>query len=156
MTARGGPGSRLRAFRAATGSRPMTPARFWRRIALVVLMTAAVWFAQRGTFERASDAIFGPRTDWHNDYAMSERIYDLVVSRHLTTVPRPCLLLDIHGGDPPEAQTMDVLERPTRACMGNEAAAIKRIPRLFAMRVDRNTGRVETDQGSAGLFHALP
>ncbi len=134
----------------------MSPGRFWRRIAIVVLMTAAAWFVARGSVQHGSDAIFGPRVDWRNDYAMSERVYDLIVAHRLTAVPRACLLLNIHGGDPPSAQTMDVFERPTKLCLGDAAASAKRIPDLFAMRVDRDTGRVETDARSPGRFHALP
>ena len=134
----------------------MTPGRLARRIAIVVLLMTGAWFVERGRFQQATDMLFGPRVDWRNDYAMSERVYDLIVSHRLTAVPRSCLLLNIHGGDPPSAQTMDVFERPTKACIGDAAATAKRIPDLFAMRVDRDTGRVETDQGSPGLFHALP
>ena len=134
----------------------MSAARFWSRIAIVVLLTAGAWFVERGSVQRASDAIFGPRVDWRSDYAMSERVYDLIVAHRLTAVPRACLLLNIHGGDPPSAQTMDVFERPTKACMGDAAARAERIPDLFAMRVDRDRGRVETDAGTPGLFHALP
>ncbi len=119
-------------------------------------MTAGVWFVERGSFQRVADAMFGPRVDWHSDYAMSERIYDLIVSHRLTPVARACLLLNIHGGDPPSAQTMDVFERPTKRCMGDAAATAKRIPDLFAMRVDRDTGRVATDAGTPGVFHTLP
>ena len=134
----------------------MTPGRFWRRIAIVVLMVLAVWFTERGTVQRASDALFGPRVDWHNDYSMSLRLYDLIVSRHLSDVPRACLLLNIHGGDPADRQTLDVFERPTHACMGDRAAALKVLPRLFILHVDRDTGAVDADNGSPGQFHPVP
>lgn len=140
------------------GGRPpraMTIGRVARRMALVAALVIAVFLAQRGSFQRVSDQVFGPRLDWHNDYAMSGRLYDLIVRRRLTDVPRACLLLNIHGADPASATHLDVFERPTAACMGPDAGKLHTLPRLFGLLVDRDDGTVATDSGTPGRFHAL-
>lgn len=106
-------------------------------------------------FQHVSDRIFGATVDWSNDYAMSMRLYDLVERHHLTPVARACLLLNIHGGDPPSAQTLDLFERPTPACLNTAAIRARALPLLFHLRVDRLTGTVSTDQGTPGRYHPL-
>ncbi len=145
----------LRGFSRGGAARPMTPGRLLRRMGLVAALTVAVFLTERGTFQRVSDGIFGPRIDWRSDYQVSEHLYDLIVRRHLTDVSRACLLLIIRGEDPPEAQRFDVFERPTKACMGPDAATLHAMPRLFGLRVDRDTGTVVTDSGTPGRFHPL-
>ena len=133
----------------------MTAGRVARRMLLVAALTVAVFLSQRGAFHRVTDQLLGPRTDWHSDYAMSERLYDLIVTRRLTDVKRACLLLNIHGEDPPAATRLDVFERPTPACMGADARTLHALPRLFGLRVDRDEGLVETDAGTPGQYHPL-
>ena len=148
----------LRTLNRGTGgrrARPMTGGRIARRMLLVAALVAAVFLTQRGTFQRVTDGFFAPRIDWHSDYAMSERLYDLVVRRRLTDVPRACLLLNIHGEDPPTATNLDVFERPTPACMGADAGKLHTLPRIFGLRVDRDAGLVATDAGTPGRFHPL-
>lgn len=133
----------------------MTPGRLWRRLLVVVLLTCVVFFSQRGAFKRMTDQLLGARIDWHSDYAMSNHLYDLIVERHLTNVSRPCLLLNIHGGDPPDATNLDVYKRPTEACMGAASKQLRLLPRLFGLRVDRDAGTVETDAGTPDHYHPL-
>lgn len=133
----------------------MTAGRLVRRMLLVAAMTVAVFLSQRGAFERLTDQFLGARINWHSDYAMSEHLYDLIVRRHLTDTPRACLLLNIHGEDPPSATNLDVYERPTPSCMGPDAARLHTLPRLFGLRVDRDDGTVATDSGTPGRFHPL-
>ncbi len=120
----------------------------------MVLVVVAV-ATQRNAFQRLSDRVFGTPVNWMNDYAMSTHLYDVIVERHLTDVPRACLLLNIHGNDPANATTLDVFERPTAACMGPAHNSVRVLPRLFQLRVDRTAGRVESDSGSPGVFHPL-
>ena len=136
-------------------ARPMTAGRLVRRLLLVAALTVAVFVSQRGAFQRLTEGLFAPGIDWHSDYAMSERLYDLIVRRHLTDVPRACLLLNIHGQDPASATNLDVFERPTAACMGPDAGKLHLLPRLFGLRVDRDRGTVVSDSGTPGRFHAL-
>ena len=121
----------------------------------VAALVVVAFLAQRGAFQRVSDDLFGPRIDWHNDYAMSEYLYDRIVRRGLTGVGRACLLLNIHGEDPPRSTGIDVFERPTPACMGPEARKLHLLPRLFGLRVDRDAGLVATDAGTPGRYHPL-
>ena len=146
----------LRGFsRGGAAARPLTPGRLLRRMGLVAALTVAVFLTERGAFQRVCDRVFGPRIDWHSDYQVSEYLYNLIVRRRLTDVPRPCLLLIIRGEDPPQAQRFDVFERPTKACMGADAATSHTMPRLFGLRVDRDTGVVVTASGTPGRFHPL-
>ena len=138
-----------------TPARPMTAGRLVRRMLLVAAITVAVFLSQRGAFNRLTDQYFGSRIDWHNDYAMSEHLYDLVVRRRLTDAPRACLLLNIHGEDPPSATNLDMFERPTPACMGPDAGKQHTLPRLFGLRVDRDDGTIVTDSGTPNQFHPL-
>ncbi len=133
----------------------MTAGRLVRRLLLVAAITVAVFLSQRGAFDRLTDQYWGARINWHSDYAMSEHLYDLVARRHLTDAPRACLLLNIHGEDPPSATNLDMFERPTPACMGPDAARLHALPRLFGLRVDRDDGTVVTDSGTPGRFHTL-
>ena len=132
----------------------MSARRLWRRVGLIMVLVVIAVATQRNAFQRLSDEMFGARVNWLNDYAMSTHLYDVIVERHLTDVKRACLLLNIHGNDPPSATTIDVFERPTQACMGPAHDSVRVLPRLFELRVDRTQGRVETDQGS-GVFHPL-
>ena len=133
----------------------MSPGRFWRRIGLVMVLVIVAVATQRQSFQRLSDRLFGAPVNWLNDYAMSTHLYDMIAQSRLTNVPKACLLLNIHGGDPPNATTMDVFERPTQACMGPSHGSVRVLPRLFELRVDRTNGRVETDSGSPGVFRPL-
>lgn len=144
------------------GTPPGAPARpaarggrLVRRLLLVAALGAAVVLTQRGTVRQFSDRLFRSQIDWHNDYAMVMRLEDMIVDRHLTNVTRPCLLMNIHGGDPPDATAIDVYERPTAACMGDAGKKLRVLPRLFGLRVDRDTGTVATDAGTPERFHPL-
>jgi hypothetical protein len=121
-------------------------------IGVLVIVVAAT---QQGALRQFSDRLFGAPINWQNDYAMSNRLYDLIVSHQLTDVRRACLLLNIHGNDPASATTMDVFERPTEACMGPAHDTVRLLPKLFEMRVNRLTGRVESDSGTPGVFRVL-
>ncbi len=120
----------------------------------MVLVVVAV-ATQRNAFQSWSDRLFGAPVNWQNDYSMTTHLYDVIAARHLTGVPKACLLLNIHGNDPPNATTMDVFERPTEACLGPAHDSVRVLPRLFELRVDRTTGRVETDSGQVGVFRPL-
>ena len=133
----------------------LSPGRFWRRIGLVIVLVIAAVATQRNAFRSLSDRVFGAPVDWQNDYSMTTHLYDLIAARHLTDVPKACLLLNIHGNDPLNATTMDVFERPTEACMGPAHNSVRVLPRLFEVRVDRIAGRAETDSGSPGAFRPL-
>ena len=151
----------LRTFQRRVGTpgrppaRPMSARRLAARMLLVAALTAAVFLSQRGAFERMTGQLFGGRVNWHSDYAMSEHLYDQIVRHRLTDAPRACLLLNIHGEDPPDATNLDVFERPTPACMGADAGKLHALPRLFGLRVDRDSGTVVTDSGTPNHFHAL-
>ena len=146
----------LRSFsRGGARARPLTAGRLAVRMLLVSALTVAVGLSQRGALRRVTDGLFAPAVNWHSDYAMSERLYDLLVRRRLTDVPRACLLLNIHGEDPPAATHLDVFERPTPACMGPDARGLHALPRMFGLLVDRDAGEVATDAGTPGRFHPL-
>ncbi len=141
--------------RPRSGPLRQTPGRFWRRIGLVMVLVVVAVATQRHSFQAFSDRLFGAPINWSSDYAMSVHLYDMIERQHLTDVPKACLLLNIHGGDPPRATTLDVYERPTQACLGPAHSAIRVLPRLFQLRVDRTAGRVESDSGTPGVFRPL-
>ncbi len=127
----------------------------WRRVILAVVLVVAAVATQWSGFTALTDRVFGPRIDWMNDYQTTTHLYDVIVRRHLTDVPKRCLLIIVDGTTPPQATRMGVYERPTTACMGSVPAPTHRLPRLFDLLVDRTAGRVQTDRGSPGHFHPL-
>ena len=145
----------LRRRRLTAPPTRVSPGRLWRRIGLLVVLVIAAVASQRNGVQRLSDQIFGTPINWQSDYAMTTHLYDMIERDHLTDVAKSCLLINIHGNDPPNATTMDVFERPTQACMGAAHNAVRVLPRLFELRVDRTAGTVETDRGSSGVFHPL-
>ena len=147
--------SLARRKRAITARPPRSAGRLWRRIGLIGVLAVVVVATQQGALRQFSDRLFGAPINWQNDYAMSNRLYDMIVARELTDVPRACLLLNIHGNDPPSATTMDVFERPTETCMGPSHGSVRVLPKLFEMRVNRLTGRVESDSGTPGVYRVV-
>ena len=105
-----------------------------------------------GVLPRLQHRFFPEPVDWHNDYSTVEHLRDQVVARGLTHDARECLLFIINGNDPPSAQRFQVMEKHSGTCPGQRG----QLPLLFTLRVDRDHGLVQTDQGSPGQFHALP
>ena len=105
-----------------------------------------------GVLPRLQHRFFPEPVDWHNDYSTVEHLRDQVVARGLTHDARECLLFIINGNDPPSAQRFQVMEKHSGTCPGQRG----QLPLLFTLRVDRDHGLVQTDQGSSGKFHALP
>lgn len=150
------PTERLRALRPAPVTPSVPAGRLWRRMGIVAAMVAVIVLSQHGRFQDLSDRVFGARIDWASDYRMTDYLYGLIERHHLAGVPRACLLLNIHGGDPADATHLDVYERPTAPCLGARHDEVRFLPRLFGLLVDRTRGHVLTDQGSPGRYHPLP
>ena len=152
---RGGGGGGAAGLRLPAAPPRLSAGRFWRRIGMLAVLVVVAVATQRNGFQRLSDRLFGAPVNWMNDYSMSTHLYDMIASSHVTDVPKACLLLNIHGGDPANATVMDVFERPTEACMGPSHDSVRVLPRLFQLRVDRTTGRVQSDSGTPGVFRPL-
>ncbi len=105
-----------------------------------------------GVLPRLQGRFFPEPVDWHNDYKTVEHLRDQVVTSGLTHDAKDCLLFIINGNDAPSAQRFEVMEKHSGACPGQRG----QLPHLFTLRVDREHGVVETDQGSPGRFHAMP
>ncbi len=123
------------------------------RVAAIVLAGALVVVLHfTGVLPRLQQRYFPDPVDWHNDYSTVEHLRDQVVATGLTHDAKQCLLFIINGNDPPSLQRFQVMEKHSGTCPGQRG----QLPHLFTLRVNRENGVVETDQGSPGVFHAMP
>lgn len=137
----------------APGRRPWTQRQLWLRIAAIFAAGALVAVLHfTGTLDRLQHRLFPPRVDWKNDYSVAQYLRDRVVDSGLTTDSKDCLLFIINGNDPLDAQRFRVVEKSTGKCPGPRGKLLQ----LFTLRIDRNAGTVQTDNGSPGMFHPLP
>ncbi|WP_240759251.1 hypothetical protein [Lichenicoccus roseus] len=123
------------------------------RIAAIVLAGALVVVLHfTGVLPRLQSRFFPDPVNWHNDYSTVEHLRSQVVSDGLTHDRKDCLLFIINGNDAPSSQRFQVMEKHSGTCPGQRG----QLPLLFTLRVDRDHGVVETDQGSPGRFHPMP
>lgn len=132
--------------------RRWTPRQLWTRIAAIFGLGATVVVLHfAGLLDPLLQRLAPARVDWRNDYATVEHLRGDVVRRGLVHVPRACLLFIINGNDPPQAQRLQVMQKPGTGCPPTHGE----LPKLFTLRVDRTKGLVESDLGSPGSFHPL-
>lgn len=126
--------------------------RIWRRILIMLPITALVWgLAYTGKLDILADRLSTSQMNWMNDYQLIEHLRHVVVEKGLTHDQKDCLLFVTNGNDPLNAVRMRVMEKHVGKCPGDKNT----LPLLFTLKVDKINKTVESDYGSPGEFHPL-
>ncbi|NHN87259.1 hypothetical protein [Acetobacter conturbans] len=124
-----------------------------RRLILVLpLSMLMIVLAKSGMMDRLLDRYTFKQTSWFDDTSLVQHLR-LTVTHNGMTGDRPdCLLFVVNGDSPPTGTLIDVMQKHSGSCPNPDGS----LPKLFTLRVDRTGQRVDTDQGTPGLFHPIP
>ncbi|GBQ24133.1 hypothetical protein AA0472_1320 [Acetobacter estunensis NRIC 0472] len=124
-----------------------------RRLVLVLPLTVLmIVLAKTGALDRMLDRYTFKPMSWFDNNALVQHLRVTVTHNGMTGDRADCLLFIVNGDTPPQATLIDVMEKHSGSCPVPDGS----LPKLFTLRVDRPAQRVETDQGSPGLFHPIP
>jgi len=80
---------------------------------------------------------------------LAGQVEDAIHKKHLTKEKGPCLSYDVD--EKPDAYLVNVIETHVRGCGGDPNTS----PRLFTVRVDKNSRAMTADNGTPGTFQPM-